>query len=192
MTLTRHTTDGRVIISEDESYWTNEYGTLMRRVQQVLEDGTEIIQDLPVQESTATGHHPQASAPMEDEVNIPIVQATPVPTPYATNVPNQPYPIDVPSSPVAVVTGPPQPPRVAVVTGPPRPPPPHAYYPSSRYVYRDERTGVCKICGLSALICLSICCCCLLPIVIIPSILVPIFNDATDDDIFGVYQDDNI
>ena len=188
--MTRHS-DGRMIISENESYWTNEYGKLMRRLEQVLDDGTQIIQDLPVEESTASGYPPQASAPMEDEINIPIVHATSVPVGYETNVSTQPHPIYGPSSPVAVVTGPPQPPRVAVVTGPPRPPP-QAYYRSSRYFYRDERTGACKICGLSVLICLSICCCCLLPMMIVPIIVVPMFKDTTDDDFFGAWQDDKI
>ena len=189
MTLTRHS-DGRAIISENETYWTNECGHLMRRLEQVLEDGTEIIQDLPVEGSIAAGYPPQASAPMEDEINIPIVQAITVPAGYDNSVATQTYPMNVPSSPVAVVTGPPQPPSVAVVTGPPRPPP-QVYYPSSRYVYRDERTGACMICGLSALICLSICCCCLLPFIIVPIVVVPMFKDVANDDFFGMH-DDNV
>ena len=135
-------------------------GYRVLRTELVLEDGTEVIQDEP----TA---YPQASAPSEDEVNIPIVHATSVP--IEDPQPVAPIVQELPSSsaatyyhasngPVAVVTGQPQPPSssVAVVTGPPRPPdPPMAYSPSNRYVYRDERSGACMICGISALVCLT-------------------------------------
>lgn len=192
MTAKRHT-DGRLIIMENEMYVTNEHGILVRRLEQVLEDGTQIIQDQPIEQPTATAYPTYASAPTEEEINIPIVQATSIPQSYATNtIPTGSHQgLQTSSGSVAVVTGPPQPPRVAVVTGAPRPPP-QPYTPSSRYVYRDERTGACMICGLSALVCFLICCCCLLPLIILPIVWVQVWNDPYDDDYWHNWEDDHV
>ena len=182
MTVKRYH-DGKLIILENEAYVTNEQGANVRRVEMVLEDGTEVIRDTIV-EGSPSNAYPQASAPSEEDLEIPIVHATAVPECHAvvaaTTLPA------ATSSPFAVVTGPPQPPRVAVVTGPPRPPaPPQVYIPSSsRYVYRDERTGVCVICGISAFLCLVICCCCFLPFAIIPIVWATTWKQDFDDDFF--------
>lgn len=170
--------DGRLIILENETYITNEHGVTVRRVETILEDGTQLIQEIPM-------NSPEASAPSEEELDIPFAHATSVPESSPT-VP-APYVAGSSGGPVAVITGPPQPPRVAVITGPPRPPaPPQVSYPSSRYIYRDERTGACMICGLSALVCLVICCCCFLPAIIFPIAWAASWSQvSTDDDIWN-------
>lgn len=189
MTVRRYH-EGKAIILENETYVTNEQGILVRRVEMVLEDGTEHIQDTPVDGHSAAQYRPPASAPTEDEVNIPIVHATTVPAGYDPPSPSS-TTFQASTGSVAVVTGPPEPPRVAVVTGPPRPPaPPQVYYtPSSRYIYRDQRTGACVICGLSIVACFLICCCCFLPVVIIPIIWASgAWNGEYDD---AVWNDDH-
>ncbi len=190
MTVKRYT-DGRLIVMEQDAYVTNEHGIYVHRRNLILEDGTEIVQDRPMEESTATAYHPHASAPMEGEIDIPIVHVTTIPHGYATSIPTASHSLPLSSGPVAVVTGPPQPPRIAIVTGPPRPPP-QAYPLSSRYVYRDESTGACMICGLSALVCLLLCCCCLLPVIIFPILWVQAQQAPFDDDIWQTIHDDQV
>lgn len=170
--------DGRLIILEHETFVTNDQGVAVRRVETVLEDGTELVQDIPVD-------HPGASAPTEDEVNIPFAHAVAVPESPPSG--GQ-YSSDSPADHVEVATVPPAPPRVAVVTGPARPAaPPQSNFPSSRYVYRDERTGARMICGLSALVCFLICCGCFLPILIVPVLWVTNWGDVDD----AFWEDDN-
>jgi hypothetical protein len=203
---------------EDETIVTNDYGIRVRRIHIILEDGLEIIEDHPLGE-VGPAYHPQATAPSESEImhaqeyppgnvasgyrpqatapsesyrqpTIPIVHATALPVDVPTTVP----PTVSESAGTATGTTLPQ---VNVVQGPA---PPQAYQmPPSRYVYRDERTGVCVVCGLSFLACFWLCCCCVLPVILVPiGLVIRWYNNKSswDDDYIGdVYDtvgDDNI
>jgi hypothetical protein len=166
--------DGRAIILDHDTIVPNEYGIRVRRREIILEDGQQILEDYSL-DGDIDGYHPQPSAPLESEVNrqttasssIPLVQATVVPFDTPTSPPTTPSstPITQMQSAMIPAGGPES--QVQIVQGPTQVQP-YAMMPPSRYVYRDETTGVCLVCGLSLLACFSLCCCCLVPVIVLP------------------------
>lgn len=72
------------------------------------------------------------------------------------------------------------------------------YGAGSQLMYQDERTGACKICGLSLLVVFLLCCCCLLPAIILPVYFFAIAVRTTtdilenlDDNFFNITGDTN-
>jgi hypothetical protein len=130
--MTQQHYDGKQVLSESESYVTNENGVTVLRRETILADGTRMTQETPLSSSGTTPHPglSVASAPIEepDMVIAPTTvthMTTEVPFAQATCYPETPnYNMHGPSGSIALVTGPPQPPSgsIAVVTGTPQPP----------------------------------------------------------------------
>jgi hypothetical protein len=173
------------MVSENETYVTDAVGSLVLRRETVLADGTRLISDTPL---ATTADNPNPSAPIEDPhvASTAYASSVDVPFAYATSV-------SVPATDVtgssgghiAVVTSPPQPPRVAVITGNPQPP---AQQPLSGHEsrYRDNR-GAWTCCGITSLITLLICICCILPILVVVIIAASTWENIGDD----FWEDDN-
>lgn len=171
---------GKLIVEETTTLVTNSDGIRVRRTERLLEDGTVHVVDSPeLSSSSSAPPMMEPSAPYESsdtrvppESSIPMTAATgmhsssDIPFAEAMCVPSE-ESVPATTRPVAVVTGSPQPPSVAVITGQPRPPP-QVVYPSNSYAYRDERSGACIICGISAIVCVALCLCCMIPALVVP------------------------
>ena len=134
----------------------------------------------------AQGLQPLPTAPHESEF---IPTATALPLYY--NTPTS-LPVVVPSAPMVQAVAPQvMGPAAPQVMGPAAP---HGYSgnssPGTRYVYRDERSGVCVICGLSFLFFFVICCACLLPAILVPIFLISKAAESLNDEFGDVSWDD--
>jgi len=125
--------------------------------------------------------HPHPTAPHESEY-VPTATALPI----YHNTPAS-LPVVIPSAPIIQTTAP-------HVIGPAAP---QGYVgnsnPGTRYVYRDERNGVCMICGLSFLLFFVMCCACLLPAILVPIFLITkaakSLNDEFGNEFDGSWDD---
>ena len=129
----------------------------------------------------AQEYHPHPTAPYDSDF-VPTATALPI---YHSTPAS--LPVVIPSAPVTQVSAP-------QVIGPAAP---QGYAgnsnPGTRYVYRDERTGVCVICGLSFLFFFVMCCACLLPAILVPIFLITkaakSLNDEFGDEFDGSWDD---
>jgi len=156
----------------------------------------------------AVGPTAYATPIHDDHADVPIIQATTLPIgggasgvggpsqqpmeqvpPYYNSNYNSSTQHNATNNPVAVVTGPPQPPSVAVVTGAPQPPTVIAPYGGTSH--HHHRSDGQKCCIVSAWTAGVICClCCILPFIVVISVFA-VTPEAFNDDFYDSNFDDD-